>query len=106
MTQTGGQTIGAQICGLILHGNKRHDSWHRRNLLKNSPTKRTEAAFQCKEDSRCASCQLVTRDSKMNKMKETHIVRQFENWNEQCVQNEISDGHKIELTDGHGSGNN
>ena len=30
------------------HGNKRHDCCHRRNLLKNSPIQRTEAAFQCK----------------------------------------------------------
>ena len=47
MTQTGGQTIGAQICGLTLHGYKRHDSCHRRNLLNNSPIQHTEAAFQC-----------------------------------------------------------
>ena len=47
MTQTGGQTIGAQICGLTLHGYKRHYSCHRRNLLNNSPIQHTEAAFQC-----------------------------------------------------------
>ena len=41
MARTCGQTIGAQICGLTLHGNKRTDSWHRRNLIQ-----RTEAAFQ------------------------------------------------------------
>ena len=45
-TQTGGPATGAQICGLTLHGNKRHDGCHRRNLLKNSPIQRTEAAFQ------------------------------------------------------------
>ena len=30
-----------------LHGNKRHHSWHRRNLVKNSRIQRTEAVFQC-----------------------------------------------------------
>ena len=47
LTQTGDRATGAQMCGLTLHGNKRHDSWHRRNLLKNSPIQRPEAAFQC-----------------------------------------------------------
>ena len=47
MTQKGGQAIGAQMCALTLHGNKRHDSWLRRHLVKHSPIQRTEAAFQC-----------------------------------------------------------
>ena len=46
LMHTGGRAIGARLCGLTLHGNKRHDSCHRRNLLKNSPIQRTEAAFQ------------------------------------------------------------
>ena len=45
--QTGGRATGAMMCGLTLHGNKRHDSCHGRNLLKNSPIQRTGAAFQC-----------------------------------------------------------
>ena len=47
LMHTGGRAIGARLCGLTLLGNKRHDSCHRRNLLKNSPVQRTEAAFQC-----------------------------------------------------------
>ena len=61
LTQTGGRATGAQICGLTLHGNKRHDSCHRRNRFKNSPTQRC----------RCASCQLMMRDSEVNKIMET-----------------------------------
>ena len=49
LMQTAGRAAGAQICGLTLHGNKRHDSCHRRNRLKNR-------AFQCWVDCRCASC--------------------------------------------------
>ena len=47
LTQTGGRATGAQICGMILNGNKRHNSCHRRSRLKNSPTQRMEEAFQC-----------------------------------------------------------
>ena len=47
LTQTGDRGTGAQICGLTVHGNKRHDICQRHNLLKNTPIQCTEAAFQC-----------------------------------------------------------
>ena len=70
MTQIGGQTFGSQICGMTWHGNKRHDSWCCRSLLKNTLKLHKEAASQCLVDCRCANCQLVTRDSKINMMEE------------------------------------
>ena len=44
LTQTGGRATRVQMCGLTLHGNKRHDSFHRRNRIKNSTVQRLEVS--------------------------------------------------------------
>ena len=46
MTQTGGQRSGARIC-VTWCGNKRHDGWCCRDLLKNNLSQCTGAAFHC-----------------------------------------------------------
>ena len=59
LAQTGGQATGAQICGLTLHGNKRHDRWHRRNLLETSTiqsnARRQYFNVRCADDWRVVS---------------------------------------------------
>ena len=48
----------------------------------------------------------MTRDSKVNKMKETKNRHDdWNNWDESCFQNGMTDGHRVELTDGHKSRN-
>ena len=49
----------------------------------------------------------MTRDSKVNKMKGTKNRHDdWNNWDESWVQNEMTDGHRVEPTDGHQSRKN
>ena len=93
-TQPGGRATGTENDGLTLHGNKQHDSCHRRSRLKNSPTQHREEAFQCSVEQR-------------NEQNEVDRNR-CDDWNdraEKWVQNEMTDGYEIELTDSHKSWN-
>ena len=47
VTQIGGRVTGAQICGQIFRGSKRHDNCHRHSQPKNSPIRHRAEAFRC-----------------------------------------------------------
>ena len=114
LTQTGGRAIGAQICGLILHGNKRQDNCHRRSRPKNSPTQHGRSISMLGGLTMCEFS--VDGGEQENEQGEVDRNR-CDDWNDRAemwVQNEVTNGHKIEnwaqnienwvqneLTDGH-----